>query len=132
ATQDRREGAQDWYVRAIEDDPHRVDTYNRLARLRRSELRQDQLADEAIRDMIAKNPQSGRAYAYQWRYKRELEAPAGDTDITKALQPSPQDRQRPPSADPGRGPTGAAPPRRPHRRHGSLSESPQPAPRTAP
>src|SRR5262249_59705679 len=101
ATQDRREGAQDWYVRAIEDDPHRVDTYNRLARLRRSELRQDQLADEAIRDMIAKNPRSGRAYAYQWRSKRELAPPADDTDITKALELAPDDREGLLSAGPG-------------------------------
>jgi tetratricopeptide (TPR) repeat protein len=89
----RHAEAAEWFARAIEHDSSRVDAYDRLARLRRSEMRQDAAADAAIADMIARNPRSGRAYARRWRYARELAPQADDKDITRALELAPDDRE---------------------------------------
>jgi tetratricopeptide (TPR) repeat protein len=89
----KHEHAQDRFLRAIEHDPHRVDAYDRLARLRRTALRQDAAAAAAIEEMIAKNPDSGRAHAYRWRYAREFSPPADDNDIAKGLELAPDDRE---------------------------------------
>ncbi len=56
-------------------------------------MRQDDAAAATISDMIARNPGSGRAYAYRWRYARELAPPADDADVTRALELAPNDRE---------------------------------------
>ncbi|MHB1556390.1 MAG: tetratricopeptide repeat protein, partial [Isosphaeraceae bacterium] len=56
----KNEDARRSFARAIEHDPHRVDAFDRLARLLRAKLRQDEQADAAIRDMIARNEALGR------------------------------------------------------------------------
>ena len=43
--------------------------------------------------MVAKNPRSGRAHAYRWRYHRELAPPADEKDIARALELAPDDRE---------------------------------------
>jgi tetratricopeptide (TPR) repeat protein len=84
--------AERWFSRAIEHDPHRVDAYDRLARLRRSELRQETAAAATIAEMIAQNPESGRAHAFRWQYVREFSPPADPKDIEQALALAPDDR----------------------------------------
>lgn len=85
--------AEQWFLRAIQYDRHRVACYDRLARLRRTALRQDALAASAIEDMIAANPRTGRAYAYRWRYLQEFAPPADEKDLAKALRLGPDDRE---------------------------------------
>lgn len=89
----RYEDAGRWFAHAIEHDPHRVDAFDRLARLLRTKLGQDEQANATIRDMIARNDASGRAYAYRWRYARDLAPPANDRDVAKALELAPDDRE---------------------------------------
>ncbi len=57
--------AENWFVKAIEHDPARVSCYDRLARLRRNELRRIGEADGTIDQMVAKNHKSGRAHLYK-------------------------------------------------------------------
>ena len=83
--------AEEWFRKALEHDPHRVDTYNRLARMHRADLRQIKTADEAIAEMMAKNPKAGRAFIYRWRYKQEFAPPADASDIKTALELAPDD-----------------------------------------
>ena len=71
--------------------PGRVACYDRLARLRRTELRRNEAADGTIKEMVAKNPKAGRAYIYRWRYAREFSPPADAKDIQKALELAPDD-----------------------------------------
>ena len=89
----KHQEAEQWFVRAIEHDPHRVDSYDRLAQLRRRDLRQEELAASTIRDLIAKNPRSGRAYVYRWRYAREFAPPADARDLAKGLELAADDRE---------------------------------------
>jgi predicted Zn-dependent protease len=84
------EEAEALFVRALANDPHRVTCYNRLARLRRVDLRRIEAADATIREMVETNPQSGVAYIYKWRYDREFRSPdAGD--VEKGLKLAPDD-----------------------------------------
>ena len=83
--------AEKWFDRSVQHDPGRVACYDRLARLRRTELRRIEAADGTIRDMVAKNPQAGRAYIYRWRYAQEFAPPAQAGDIQKALKLAPDD-----------------------------------------
>jgi tetratricopeptide (TPR) repeat protein len=85
--------AEEWFLRAIQYDRHRVACYDQLARLRRTALRQDTLAASAIEDMIAANPRTGRAYAYRWRYFQEFAPPADEKDLVTALTLGPDDRE---------------------------------------
>jgi cellulose synthase operon protein C len=87
----RYEGAEKWFRQAIEHDPRRVACYDRLAWLRRSELRRNEAADGTIREMIAKNPEAGLAYTNRWRYARRFAPPADANDIQKALELAPSD-----------------------------------------
>ncbi|MGP0065145.1 MAG: tetratricopeptide repeat protein [Isosphaeraceae bacterium] len=87
----RHEQAEQLFLQAIEHDPRRVACYDRLARLRRAELRRTEAAERTIREMIAKNPDAGRAYIFRWRYAQEYAPPADAKDIQKALELGPDD-----------------------------------------
>jgi cellulose synthase operon protein C len=87
----RCEAAEQWFVKAIEHDPGRLACYDSLARLRRNELRQIDSAHGTIKQMIAKNPNAGRAYIYRWRYSREFEPAPDPGDVKKALELAPGD-----------------------------------------
>ena len=50
--------------------PSGVACYDRLARLRRNQLRRTDDADGTIKEMVAKNPKAARAYLYRWRYSQ--------------------------------------------------------------
>ncbi len=78
--------AERWFVKALEHDPQRVVCYDRLARLRQVELRRIEAANDTIRDMVAKNPNQGRAYIYRWLFAQEFAPPALDSDIARALK----------------------------------------------
>ena len=41
--------------------------------------------------MVAKNPKSGLAYIYRWRYFQEFTPPADNNDIQKGLELAPDD-----------------------------------------
>jgi predicted Zn-dependent protease len=82
----RYDKAQDWFVKAIEHDPQRVACYDRLARLRRSDLRNNDQGDAIISDMVKKNPAAARAYIYRWRYVRDFPPLAAGRDLEKALR----------------------------------------------
>jgi tetratricopeptide (TPR) repeat protein/predicted TPR repeat methyltransferase len=86
------------FTEALKHDPGRLDCYDRLARLRRGELRRIADGDGTIQKMVAKNPKAGRAYMYRWRYAREFAtAPNADDlkkaadDLKKALELAPDD-----------------------------------------
>ncbi|MGA2700263.1 MAG: tetratricopeptide repeat protein [Isosphaeraceae bacterium] len=85
------EDAGKWFEKSIQHDRGRVACYDRLARLRRTELRRIEAGDGTIRDMIARNPQAGRAYIYRWRYAQEFAPPADAADIPRALVLAPDD-----------------------------------------
>ncbi len=87
----RFEEAERRYIRAIEQDPGRVACYDRLARLRRVELRRIEAADATVEQMIARNRASGPAFIARWRYARDFAPPASDRDIRKALELAPDD-----------------------------------------
>ncbi len=87
----RYQEAEKQFVRALEHDPGRVSCYDRLARLRRIELRQIEPADNTIKEMVAKNPKSGLAYINRWRYVHEFAPPADDKDIRKGVELAPDD-----------------------------------------
>jgi tetratricopeptide (TPR) repeat protein len=87
----RYDEAERRFVRALEQDPQRVACYDRLARLRRTDLRRTEVADAAIREMVANNPASGRAYVYRWRYAQQFTPPGAASDISKALELAPDD-----------------------------------------
>ena len=55
----RYEDAEKWFLKALEHDPSRVACYDRLARMRRTELRRIEAADGMIKEMVAKNPKTG-------------------------------------------------------------------------
>src|SRR5207302_342392 len=89
----RHQQANDQFKKALELDPHRVDCYDRLARLLRTDLRRIEAAEATIREMVAKNSKAGRAYIYRWRYYQEF-GPSADVDaddIPKALKLAPDD-----------------------------------------
>ncbi len=83
--------AEQWFRRAIQHDPGLLTAYDHLARLRRTELRRNASADAAIREMVVKNPQVGRAYVYRWRYFHEFAPPADPGDLRQALMLGPDD-----------------------------------------
>jgi len=87
----RFEEAEKWFLRALEHDPGRVSCYNRLARLRRTDLRRTEAADSTIQEMVAKNPKLGLAYVYRWRYFDEFFASAAANDIQEAIELAPDD-----------------------------------------
>jgi len=78
-------------ARALRYDPHRVVCYEQWARLLRIDLRRIEAADAAIRDMVKKNPESGRAYACRWRYARGFLESADSRDVETALRLSADD-----------------------------------------
>ena len=86
--------AEKWFVLALQHDPARVECYDRLARLRRDRpgrLRKNEAADGTIQEMVAKNPKSGLAYIYRWRYAHEFLPSADADDIRKGLELAPDD-----------------------------------------
>ncbi len=91
--QNQFDKAEQLFKKAIEHEPGRVSCYDRLARLRRSELRRSQAANGTINEMVAKNPKAGRSYLYRWRYTREFSPPPDPNDLQKALELAPDDPQ---------------------------------------
>src|SRR5208337_2381938 len=87
------EDAEQWFEKSVQHDPSRLACYDRLARLRRTELRRIEAADGTIRDLVARNSQAGRAYIYRWRYAQEFAPPAEAGDIEKALKLAPDDAE---------------------------------------
>ena len=87
----RFQEAERWFVRALEHDPARVACSDRLARLRRIELRQIEPADKTIEEMVAKNPKAGLAYIKRWWYFRDFTRSANNRDIEKGLELAPDD-----------------------------------------
>jgi len=85
--------AEKWFREALKHDPGRLACYDRLARMRRTELRRVEAADRTITEMVSKNPKLGRAYAYRWRYAREFLASADASDIQNALELAPDDSE---------------------------------------
>ncbi len=85
------EEAERWFLRALEHDPHRVSAFDRLARLRRADLRRTEAGDGTIREMVEANPEAGRAYLYRWRYAREFGPSADPDDLAVALRLAPDD-----------------------------------------
>jgi tetratricopeptide (TPR) repeat protein len=87
------EAAGGHFREALKLDKHRVDTYDRLARLLRVELGQIGKADSEIAEMMVQNPGVGRAYIYRWRYKQTFAPPAMASDIKTALKLAPDDSE---------------------------------------
>ena len=88
---DGTDGAEAWFRKAIEHHPHRVDCYDRLARLLRVDLHRIEAGDGVIKEMVASNPQSGRAYLHRWQYSRDFLAAFDPADLEKALKLAPDD-----------------------------------------
>jgi tetratricopeptide (TPR) repeat protein len=84
-------GAERWFLRALEHDPRRIACYDRLARLRRNDLRRYETADAAIEAMVTMNRTAGLAYVYRWRYSQQFSPPADASDIQNALRLAPED-----------------------------------------
>ncbi|MFI5457357.1 MAG: tetratricopeptide repeat protein [Isosphaerales bacterium] len=87
----RFEEAEKWFVQALEHDPSRVSCYDRLARLRRNDLRRNVAGDGTIKEMVANNPKVGQAYVYRWRYFAEFLPPPDASDLQEALKLAPDD-----------------------------------------
>ena len=87
----RYEDAEKWFNKALENDPSRVACYDRLARLRRTELRRIEAANGTIAEMVAKNPTAGLAFIYRWRYSQEFLNGPDVNDLQKALELAPDD-----------------------------------------
>jgi tetratricopeptide (TPR) repeat protein len=85
------EEAERWFLRALEHDRARVSAYDRLARLRRADLRHTEAGDRTIREMVKQNPEAGRAYLYRWRYARQFGTPADPDDLATSLRLAPDD-----------------------------------------
>jgi tetratricopeptide (TPR) repeat protein len=83
--------AEVWFLKAIAHDEGQVNTYDRLARMLRTELRKADEADQWIERMVKVNPTSARAYLNRWRYRAELHPPADPGDVEQALQLGPDD-----------------------------------------
>ena len=83
--------AEKWFEQAIEHDPRRVACYDRLARLRRADLRRTRGRRRHDHAMVAQNPKAGLAYIYRWRYSDEFSPPADASDLQKALKLAPDD-----------------------------------------
>jgi predicted Zn-dependent protease len=83
--------AEDWFRKAIAHGPGQADTYDRLARMLRTELRKPDEADQLIESMVKANPKSARAYLNRWRYRTEFQPPADPRDVQQALQLGPDD-----------------------------------------
>jgi predicted Zn-dependent protease len=86
------EDSEERYVQSLKNDPRRVACYNRLAWLRRVDLRRIEAADGTIREMVAKNSDSGLAYIFRWRYNQQF-ASADAGDIQNGLKLAPDDPQ---------------------------------------
>jgi tetratricopeptide (TPR) repeat protein len=90
------------YKSAIQDDPKRVASYDRIARIYRNEhLASPAEADKLIEQMIASNNESGSAYRLRFLYDEQFPVPGKEekdlqkarmeNDLEKALSLSPDD-----------------------------------------
>jgi cellulose synthase operon protein C len=79
------------FLKALRLDPERVSCYERLARMRRNQLRRLGDADVTIKEMVARNPKAARAYLTRWRYSREFLPSADANDLQLALGLAPDD-----------------------------------------
>ena len=82
--------AEEQFRKAISHDPARVASYDRLARLLRTDLRQTEAADRLIEQMVEANSNSARAYLSRWQYQSDF-LPPGDAQCPAALELDPDD-----------------------------------------
>ena len=89
--------AVDAYREALEHDPHRVETYVRLAALYRNRLDDPEAADRAMdaegegEGIVANNPGAARAYLERGLYRAQHEIDGADADSARALELTPDD-----------------------------------------
>lgn len=76
-----------WYRKAIEHNaPQRIEAYQRLATLLRSQLDQPKDADQAIEEMVKSAPENYLVYLERGRYRRQFGLPGSGVDFRKALE----------------------------------------------
>src|SRR4051794_27341988 len=73
--------ARDWYQKAIDHDPSRIATSDRLARILHDKLKDPGQAGRVIAAMVAANPKSGRAYLDRWIYGLQYGLSPDDKDV---------------------------------------------------
>ncbi len=76
--------AEEQFRTAIARDPRRVDSYDRLARMLRNDVRHPEAADQLIQEMVAANVNSPRAYLNRWRYQCDFLPPADALNVKRA------------------------------------------------
>ncbi len=80
------------YERVVEQNPHEIQTFERLADLHSVELRDAQTAEQVIERLIAANSDDGRAYLAGFRYfARRWESEKSRAAIERALSVYPHD-----------------------------------------
>jgi cellulose synthase operon protein C len=76
-----------WYREAIKNNaPQRIEAYQRLATLLRSQLGQPKDADQAIEEMVKSAPENYLVYLERGRYRRQFGLPGSGVDFRKALE----------------------------------------------
>ena len=75
------------YRKAIEHNaPQRIEAYQRLATLLRSQLEQPKDADQAIEEMVKSAPENYLVYLERGRYRRQFGLAGSGADFQKALE----------------------------------------------
>jgi cellulose synthase operon protein C len=76
-----------WYRKAIEyNAPQRIEAYQRLATVLRSQLGQPKDADRAIEEMVNSAPDNYLVYLERGRYRRQFGLGGSEVDFRKALE----------------------------------------------
>jgi cellulose synthase operon protein C len=83
--------AEELFRKAIAHDPTRVASYDRLARMLRKNLRQQEAADQLIQEMVKANFNSARAHLSRWQYQSDFHPPADADYVKRALELDPDD-----------------------------------------
>jgi tetratricopeptide (TPR) repeat protein len=90
--------AREYYEKALEQAPDRIEVYHRLAELLRQRLNDAAQADKVMDaqevsrgGLIASNPTSAKAYLARASYRKQHEIPGAEDDITQALKYAPDD-----------------------------------------
>ena len=77
----RKERAEGWFVRLSGTIPIGSSATIGWRGCAGANSRQEKAADDTIREMVARNPKSGRAYFYRWRHRQEFAPPADSSDL---------------------------------------------------
>lgn len=86
--------ADQWWQKAVQHAPGRIECWTRRAHLLRRRLNRPEDADRAMEAMIAANPQSAVAFLARGRYRAEFHpGEKAAADITHALQLAPDDAE---------------------------------------